>query len=227
MNTKSIVLIFLSLLLILNLTQSFDYNENDIASEENLWNLYERWRSYHRISRDLSDKNRRFNVFKANLEHVHKTNQMDKPYKLKLNQFADLTNHEFVSTYAGSKIAHHRMFHGQRTKTDFVHQNSTLPTSVDWRQKGVVTDVKNQGQCGSCWAFSTVVAVEGINKIKTGKLVSLSEQELVDCDKDNLGCGGGFMENAFGFIKSNGGITTESLYPYHAKDESCDKKKVV
>lgn len=71
-----------------------------------------------------------------------------------------------------------------------------------------------------------MVAVEGINKIKTGKLLSLSEQELVDCDNDNQGCDGGLMENAFGFIKSNNGITTETTYPYQAKDESCDKKKV-
>lgn len=142
------MLIVLSLVLILGLVESFDYQERDLASEECLWDLYERWRSHHRISHDLAEKRRRFNVFKANLEHIHKTNQMDKPYKLKLNQFADLTNHEFVSSYAGSKVAHHRMLHGPRKQTGFVHQNTTIPPTVDWRQKGVVTDVKNQGQCG-------------------------------------------------------------------------------
>lgn len=79
---------------------------------------------------------------------------------------------------------------------------------------------------GSCWAFSTVVAVEGINQIKTNELVSLSEQELVDCTSENQGCDGGLMENAFQFIKQNGGITTEKNYPYDAKDGSCDSYKV-
>uniref|UniRef100_A0A7N0UVL1 Uncharacterized protein n=1 Tax=Kalanchoe fedtschenkoi TaxID=63787 RepID=A0A7N0UVL1_KALFE len=220
-----VLLVLLSIALILGMAESFEYHENDLASEESLWGLYERWRSHHRISRDLAEKKKRFNVFKANLQHVHKTNQMDKPYKLKLNQFADLTNHEFVTSYAGSKVAHHRILHGPRRETGFTHQHASPPPSVDWREKGAVTGVKNQGQCGSCWAFSSVVAVEGINKIRTGKLVPLSEQELVDCDKDNQGCDGGLMENAFEFIHANNGITTETLYPYEARDESCDKKK--
>ncbi|KAF4378700.1 hypothetical protein F8388_006151 [Cannabis sativa] len=176
--------------------------------------------------RDLKEKHQRFNVFKANVKHVHKVNQMNKPYKLKLNMFADMTNHEFVRSYAGSKINHYRMLHGERPTTTFKHENtSDLPTSVDWRKKGAVTGVKNQGNCGSCWAFSAVAAVEGVNQIETKELVSLSEQELVDCSSKNHGCEGGLMEPAFAFIKKQEGITTEKSYPYTASDGSCESSK--
>ena len=160
--------------------------------------------------------------------HVHNTNKMNKPYKLKLNKFADMTNYEFRTTYAGSKVNHHRMFRGMpRGNGTFMYENfNNAPSSVDWREKGAVNPVKNQGQCGSCWAFSTIVAVEGISQIKTKKLVSLSEQELIDCDnKKNQGCNGGLMEYAFEFIKEKGGITTESNYPYKANDGTCDTTK--
>ncbi|VFQ74889.1 unnamed protein product [Cuscuta campestris] len=192
--------------------------------------MYERWRGYHTLSTNLDEKNKRFNVFKSNTRYVHNFNKMDnKPYKLKLNKFADMTNHEFRSTYAGSKINHHRQLQGtSRTKPSFRYANATtVPTSVDWRTKGAVTPVKDQGKCGSCWAFSAVAAIEGINKIKTEKLVSLSEQELVDCDtKKNTGCDGGLMDLAFDFIKKEGGITTEQNYPYKAKQTKCQVKQM-
>ncbi|KAL4634237.1 hypothetical protein ACB092_04G185400 [Castanea dentata] len=217
------------LALLLGVTKGFDFHENDLASEESLWDLYERWRSHHTISRSLDEKHKRFNVFKENVMHVHNTNKMDKPYKLKLNSFADMTNHEFRSIYAGSKIKHHRMFRGTPSGSgSFMYERKdSVPASVDWRLKGAVTSVKNQRHCGSCWAFSTIVAVEGINQIKTNELVSLSEQELVDCDtRHNHGCNGGLMHYAFEFIKRKGGISTENNYPYHAKDGTCDTSKV-
>lgn len=84
------------------------------------------------------------------------------------------------------------------------------------------------GSVGSCWAFSTIAAVEGINQIKTGELVPLSEQELVDCDrKMNEGCNGGLMDYAFQFIVENGGINREDDYPYTASENQCDLTKVM
>ncbi|CBI21373.3 unnamed protein product, partial [Vitis vinifera] len=98
-----------------------------------------------------------------------------------------------------------------------------LPESVDWRETGAVNPVKDQRSCGSCWAFSTVAAVEGINQIVTGELISLSEQELVDCDTEyDMGCNGGLMDYAFDFIIKNGGLDTEKDYPYTGFDGECN-----
>ncbi|KAI8019552.1 hypothetical protein LOK49_LG04G02209 [Camellia lanceoleosa] len=228
MELNKCFLVVLSLALVLGLGESFDFHEKELETEESLWDLYERWRSHHTVSRSLDDKHNRFNVFKYNVHYVHNVNKKDKPYKLKLNKFADMTNHEFKSTYAGSNVKHHRMLRGSpKGNGTFIYEKvDMVPPSVDWRKKGAITGIKDQGQCGSCWAFSTVVGVEGINQIKTKKLVSLSEQELVDCDdKENAGCNGGLMDLAFEFIKRKGGITTKENYPYNAADETCDVSK--
>lgn len=228
MGMKNLLFVLFSLALVLGIGESFDFHEKELETEESLWDLYERWRSHHTVSRSLDEKHKRFNVFKSNAHFVHNFNKKDKPYKVKLNKFADMTNHEFKSLYAGSKVKHHRMLRGNRpTSTTFMYANVTsVPPSIDWRKKGAVNPVKDQGQCGSCWAFSTVFGIEGINYIKTKKLVSLSEQELVDCDREeNQGCNGGLMDLAFEYVKEKGGLTTEQNYPYKAEDGTCDKAK--
>ncbi|XP_015790859.1 cathepsin L1 [Tetranychus urticae] len=142
-------------------------------------------------------------------------------YHLTMNHFGDLLHHEFVKLMNGFKA--HLRLHTYNASTFLTPHNVALPKSVDWREKGYVTEVKNQGQCGSCWAFSTTGALEGQNYRKSGKLVSLSEQNLVDCSKKfgNNGCEGGLMDNAFSYIRHNHGIDTESAYPYDGKDERC------
>ena len=156
---KKLLWVALSLALVLGVAESFDFHEKELESEEALWDLYERWRSHHTVSRSLEEKHKRFNVFKANVMHVHNTNKLDKPYKLKLNKFADMTNHEFRSIYAGSKVGHHRMFRGtSRGNGTFMYENvEKVPTSVDWRKKGAVTGVKDQGQCGKQNSHSLVI----------------------------------------------------------------------
>lgn len=142
-----------------------------------------------------------------------------------MNRFADLTNDEYRSKYLGVKPGEARRRLSTPKKSDrYVPvSGEALPDSIDWREKGAVVGVKDQGSCGSCWAFSAIAAVEGVNQIVTGDLISLSEQELVDCDTSyNEGCNGGLMDYAFEFIINNGGIDTDEDYPYTARDGKCD-----
>ncbi|XP_055940771.1 procathepsin L-like [Argiope bruennichi] len=157
-------------------------------------------------------------IVRHNLEYdlgVHK-------YRKGLNQFADLEHDEFVRQMNGFRAVLERS-----ADVFSAPSNVVLPDTVDWRQKGIVTPIKNQQQCGSCWAFSTTGSLEGQHALKTGKLVSLSEQNLVDCSgpEGNMGCEGGLMDQAFEYIKKNGGIDTEQSYPYTAEDGTCHFKK--
>jgi len=138
-----------------------------------------------------------------------------------VNEYADMPNKEFVARMNGYKMRST----SAREGAAFLPPSNVgdLPDSVDWRTKGYVTPVKNQGQCGSCWSFSATGSLEGQWFKKTGKLTSLSEQNLVDCSRKqgNEGCEGGLMDNAFKYIKVNKGIDTETSYPYTAKNGNC------
>jgi len=143
-----------------------------------------------------------------------------------VNEFADMTFTEFHAKMTGYKTR--SAPYARSLNTEGPHEDIVAPTSVDWRTKGVVTPVKNQQQCGSCWAFSATGSTEGSVAIKTGKLTSLSEQQLVDCSDSygNQGCNGGLMDQAFEYIIANG-ITTEAAYPYTAQDGQCQSGKPV
>jgi C1A family cysteine protease len=151
-------------------------------------------------------------AFVTNEAVIRQHNARNLTYTLGHNQFSDLSWPEFKATYVGKLVkSSHRKNYDYSLS---IKSNGTIDAPIDWVDKGAVTSVKNQGQCGSCWAFSTTGALEGAIFVATGSLVSLSEQDLVSCDKNgDQGCNGGLMDNAFEWIKSNG-ISTEADYPY-------------
>ncbi|OWM73356.1 hypothetical protein CDL15_Pgr001470 [Punica granatum] len=186
---------------------------------------HEQWMAqYGRVYKDDAERQRRLEIFSRNVDFIESFNAAgEKPYVLGVNAFADLTPEEFRASRNGYRRRVARSGEGS-----FRYENVTaVPKSMDWRKKGAVTPVKDQGQCGSCWAFSAIAATEGINQLTTGKLTSLSEQELVDCDikGEDQGCEGGLMEDAFEFIIHNKGITTETNYPYAGSDGTCNSAK--
>jgi cathepsin L len=151
----------------------------------------------------------RYAVFKSNLDFVNSFDTEARGFKVKMNAFGDLSNVEFNKIYNGMNIS--------KTPKRFPVVNTGAAT-VDWRTKGAVTGIKDQGQCGSCWSFSATGSIEGAHFLSAGSLVSLSEQNLVDCStaQGNQGCNGGLMDSAFQYVISNNGIDTESSYPYTA-----------
>lgn len=189
---------------------------------------WEEFKSTHdkQYETDL-EENMRKEIFHGHLKTIKMHNYLHdhgkKSYRLGVNEYADLEHSEFVGIMNG-------YLHKEKTSrgTTYMSPNNdyvtvTLPDEVDWRTKGYVTEVKNQGQCGSCWSFSTTGALEGQHFKKTGKLVSLSEQNLVDCSEKwgNHGCNGGLMDYGFQYILDNKGDDTEEVYPYEAKDGIC------
>lgn len=167
-----------------------------------------------------TERDYRESVYDRNVHKVAKHNAKGLSWKMGLNKFADLTRKEFARLYLNSggynNATHNRVKNYNWTMLST--NVSALPTSVDWSAKGAVTPVKDQGQCGSCWAFSTTGALEGAWFVKNKALVNLSEQQLVDCStaQGNQGCNGGLMDYAFQYVISNKGLTTEKAYPYTA-----------
>merc|ERR1712151_602049 len=145
------------------------------------------------------------------------SNSSGKKFKLAMNKFADLHVSEFKAQYV--KGVKRNLKKSNNVK---IFDTTNMADSIDWTTRGAVTPVKDQGQCGSCWAFSAISSTETANWVKTGTLTSFSEQQLVDCAGayGNLGCNGGLMDSAFEYIQAHG-IDTEAAYPYTARDGTC------
>ncbi|KAM4630414.1 cathepsin S-like [Polymixia lowei] len=185
---------------------------------------WELWKKMHNkvYSHQIEEFGRR-GIWEMNLEmiNVHnlETSLGMHTYELAMNHLGDLTTEEVTSMLMGTRVPADLV----RDLPPYNINVTSIPSSLDWREKGLVTGVKTQGSCGSCWAFSAVGALEGQLKKTTGTLVSLSPQNLVDCSTKygNKGCEGGFMTNAFQYVIKNHGIASDATYPYTGKAAQC------
>lgn len=182
---------------------------------------FEDWQMLHgKEYLSATERDYRESVYDRNIKKIAKHNAHGHSWKMGATKFADLTKQEFARLYLNNggynNATHNRVkdYNWTMLSTNV----SALPTSVDWTTKGAVTPVKDQQQCGSCWAFSTTGALEGAWFVKKKALVNLSEQQLVDCStaEGNQGCNGGLMDYGFQYVIDNKGLTTEKAYPYTA-----------
>jgi cathepsin F len=181
--------------------------------------------AHNKIYTSLEEKNRRFRIFASNMKKVKFLQNHEQGSAIYgATKFADLTKNEFKKKYLGLNLS----LNSKKTlPMAVIPQNISIPNEFDWRDHDAVTPVKNQGVCGSCWAFSAIANIEGQYALKSKELLSLSEQELIDCDSLDNGCGGGLMTQAFEAVENLGGLETESDYPYegHADRKGCQLKK--
>jgi len=190
-------------------------------SEKELENLFVSWTHKNQKVYSVDEFQYRWQTWKSNALFIEQFNkQGNHTFTVAMNKFGDLTTKEFSKLYKGLKsVAPKPKMHNE-----IVVASPNLPASVDWRTKGAVTGIKNQGQCGSCWSFSTTGSTEGAHVLQAKlALVGLSEQNLVDCSQaeGNEGCNGGLMDDAFQYIIKNNGIDSEASYPYTAETGTC------
>jgi C1A family cysteine protease len=191
----------------------------DMNAPESPESLFEKWVDQFRmVFQSVEHREHVLRNWIENHVFIANSNSLDRPFQLGHNQFSGMNHTEYIQWIHGGINSVINVF-GSVPVISEPKDFESLPTSVDWTSNGAVTPVKDQGQCGSCWSFSTTGALEGAYAIKTGKLVIFSEQQLVDCDtlgnggRDH-GCNGGLMDNAFSWIGKNNGLCTESDYPY-------------
>lgn len=177
--------------------------------------------THKKVYKSKSEEQKKFRTWLSNKmivkDHNRNFEQGKVSYKMAVNRFSDMTSTELKKMYTGLKMEEPK---GGYLRRVIYEPTGPISDTKDWRESGAVTDVKDQGQCGSCYSFSVSGAIEGQHFLATKKLVSLSEQQIVDCSKEyeNDGCGGGYMHRCYDYIKDAGGLDTEEAYPYEGVD---------
>jgi C1A family cysteine protease len=225
------------LLVAVTLALAFAINIDENAREHA---MFEQWmRDNNKVYLVAGEKEMRFHNFQLTLKRIQEESIIMPSATFGLNKFSDMSVEEFQKThksaqkYPGQQLARSCLSNGVTLYESDVKIPDALPTSFDWRAKGMVTPVKDQGGCGSCWAFSTIGNIESQNAIKGNKLTQFSEQLIVDCSHScineppygtvcNQGCDGGWMWSAMYDVLSWGGVETEVQYPYTGQDGTCN-----
>jgi C1A family cysteine protease len=178
-----------------------------------------------------------YEIFANNLENINEFNK-NSEFKLGLNQFADTFDfrdeNEYSNSLMAEKLQKNNFLKNNFLKNDvktiiemiknpdaYIHKYNNLKDEIIWDEENILSEVKDQKNCGSCWAFSSTSAIEAKMRLKNYNVTRLSEQELVDCSDKNHGCNGGLMDYAFDYVIKNGGLTTNELYPYNASESEC------
>ncbi|KAM4723062.1 cathepsin F [Rhinophrynus dorsalis] len=174
--------------------------------------------NYNKKYHDHEEAARRLQIFSQNLKKAQKIQEMDQgTAEYGITKYSDLTEEEFKALYLNPLLSSQ----SPRPMKKAVLPEDSPPEQWDWRDHGAVTEVKNQGACGSCWAFSVTGNIEGQWFLRKGSLISLSEQELVDCDGKDHACGGGLPSSAYEAIEQLGGLEMEQDYSYQGRKERC------
>lgn len=234
-----ITICFNLLFFLINLSFVVNLNKNDQVTRDKLWKSFKKTYSkkYNILSPNIKEDNEeneyRHFVFNQNLQKIkkHQIEQkiMKYTYTIDINSFSDMTTEEFFhkkrlneNKILFGKIIKNNMHKKQKSinmvtpllKNNFIK----LPKNLDWRTRNVVSRVRNQEDCGSCWAFSVAGALESSAAILSGELIELSKQQLIDCSLENYGCNGGFMDLAFNYTKNNIWLMSDKNYEYVADD---------